>query len=109
MSVQQAIESKLGSALSPSHLEVVNESGNHNVPKGSESHFKVVLVSDAFEGRPMLTRHRMVYAALAQELAGPVHALALHTYTPAQWRALDGSAPSSPACRGGKALEAGAG
>jgi len=109
MNVQQSIESKLGDALSPSHLEVVNESGQHNVPKGSESHFKVVLVSEAFEGRPMLARHRMVYGALSEELEGPVHALALHTFTPDQWQALETGAPDSPACRGGKVLEPEAG
>ncbi len=105
MTIQQSIESKLAASLDPLHIEVINESGNHNVPQGSESHFKVVLVSHAFEGRPMLARHRMVYAALSDELAGPVHALALHTYTPEQWRAADEGAPDSPLCRGGKALE----
>ena len=104
-SVHEGIRDKLTASLAPTHLEVVNESGNHNVPAGSESHFKVVLVSDAFEGRPMLARHRMVYAALDEELAGPVHALALHTYTPSQWAALDSDAPRSPKCGGGKALE----
>ena len=105
MTIQHSIETKLAASLEPLHLEVINESGNHNVPEGSESHFKVVLVSGAFEGRPMLARHRMVYAALSEELAGPVHALALHTYTPEQWQASDGDAPESPLCRGGKALE----
>ena len=104
MSIQQSIESKLTATLEPIHLEVINESGNHNVPKGSESHFKVVLVSNAFEGRPMLARHRMVYAALVDELAGPVHALALHTYTESQWQEL-AAAPCSPLCRGGSKAE----
>ena len=105
MSIAQSIQSKLESGLRPSHLEIINESGNHNVPKGSESHFKVVVVAPAFEGKPMLHRHRMVYALLAEELAGSVHALALHTYTEPQWleRA---AAPDSPACRGGKRGEA---
>jgi BolA protein len=105
MSVQDVIESKLVAALSPLHMDVVNESGSHNVPEGSESHFKVVLVCDGFAGRPMLQRHRMVYAALQDELAGPVHALALHTYTPEQWQSVAEEAPSSPNCRGGNALE----
>lgn len=107
MTTAQTIESKLQAGLAPAHLEVINESGNHNVPKGSESHFKVVVVSPAFEGRPVLHRHRMVYALLAEELAGAVHALALHTYTQAQWQAL-AEAPASPACRGGMHGEAGA-
>ncbi len=105
MSVASTIEEKLRSGLEPAHLEVVNESGNHNVPPGSESHFKVVVASSAFDGRPTLHRHRMVYALLGDELAGPVHALALHTYTLAQWDEL-GAAPESPDCRGGMKVEA---
>lgn len=104
MTIASTIEEKLRAGLAPSHLEVINESGNHNVPPGSESHFKVVVVSPAFEGRHTLHRHRMVYGVLADELAGPVHALALHTYTDEQWQAL-GAAPESPECRGGKKRE----
>lgn len=107
MTIAASIRSKLESGLAPGHLEVINESGNHNVPPGSESHFKVVVVSDAFEGKPTLHRHRMVYGLLAEELAGPVHALALHTYSPGQWSAA-GAAPDSPACRGGMKTQAGA-
>ena len=100
MTIQASIEQKVGEALSPSHLEVVNESGNHNVPPGSESHFRVVVVSELFDGQRAVARHRRVNAVLAEELAGPVHALALHTYTPEEWQARTG-APESPACRGG--------
>lgn len=105
MSVQSRMEDKLSTGLDISHLEVLNESNQHNVPPGSESHFKVVLVSDDFEGKSLLQRHRMVYELLAEEVQGPVHALALHTYTEADWRAQDGNAPLSPKCRGGKVLE----
>ena len=80
------------------HLEVVNESGNHNVPDGSESHFKVVLVSERFDGMRLVARHRLVNQTLAGELAGPVHALALHTYTAEEWRARYQDAPMSPPC-----------
>lgn len=102
MSVEAAIREKLESAFAPVHLEVVNESGNHRVPPGSESHFKVVLVADAFDGERLVGRHRRVNAALAEELAGPVHALALHTYTPTEWRARVGQAPDSPECAGAR-------
>lgn len=100
MSVEAAIRRKLESAFAPTHLEVVNESGNHRVPPGSESHFKVVLVAQAFEGERLVGRHRRVNATLGEELAGPVHALALHTYTPTEWRARVAAAPESPACAG---------
>lgn len=105
MSIQQDIEQKLAGQFDLAHLEVINESGNHNVPAGSESHFKVVLVADAFAGQRPLARHRQVNQALAEELAGPVHALAIHAYTPGEWRQRFGSAPLSPPCLGGKAGE----
>jgi len=100
MSVQASIEAKVLEAFAPEHLEVANESGQHNVPPGSESHFRLVVVSTAFEGKRLIARHRALNGALAEELAGPVHALALHTYTPEEWRVREG-APESPACRGG--------
>lgn len=100
--VENTITRKLAEALDPSHLEILNESGNHNVPAGSESHFKVVLVASAFEGQRLVTRHRMVNKVLAEELNGVVHALALHTYTAPEWRARHGDAPMSPPCLGGE-------
>ena len=99
--LQERIERKLAEALDPEHLEVVNESGNHNVADGSETHFKVVVVAQAFEGERLLKRHRRINNTLAEELAGGVHALAMHTYTAAEWRERFGSAPMSPPCLGG--------
>lgn len=101
MNTQQTIQQKLRSALSPLHLEVINESDNHNVPKGSESHFKVVLVSKAFEGESLVARHRQVNKLLAEELQGGVHALALHTMTPDDWFNRGGTVKESPECLGG--------
>ena len=101
MSVQSDIEAKLTNNLQPAHLEVINESSNHNVPPGSESHFKVVIVTDAFEGKMLVARHRMINEILAEELQRKIHALALHTYTPAEWQELSGNAPASPPCLGG--------
>ncbi len=101
MTISQIIEDKLSAALAIEHMDVVNESGNHNVPDGSESHFRVSLVSKVFEGLRLLQRHRMVNEVLRVELEGPVHALALHTYTPGEWQARTGAIPSSPDCHGG--------
>ena len=105
--LQERIEQKLAAELDPDHLEVVNESGNHNVPDGSETHFKVVIVAGAFEGDRLVQRHRRVNRALVDEFAGGVHALALHTYTADEWRARFGEAPMSPPCLGGDASVAG--
>lgn len=99
MQVQAGIEQKVQAALAPVHLEVLNESHMHSVPKDSETHFKVVVVSEQFEGKRLLARHRTINGLLADELAGGVHALALHTFTPAEWQARNG-ALDSPNCRG---------
>jgi BolA protein len=101
MPIQQQIEQKLRAQFAPLHLELENESHRHNVPEGSESHFRVVLVSAQFEGKPLIQRHRAVNAVLDQELKGQIHALALHTMTPEEWFAKGGQAPESPPCLGG--------
>ena len=101
MSIQAGIEDKLKHYFQPSHLEVINESGNHNVPPGSESHFKVIIVSDEFEGKNLLSRHRLVNKILAEELQNKIHALALHTYTEQEWYDQNEYAPQSPPCLGG--------
>ena len=100
MSVQEQIQHKLA-ALVPQHLEVVNESHMHSVPPGSETHFKVVVVSPQFEGKRQVARHQVIYRLLADELAHGVHALALHTYSDGEWQARGQPAPESPACLGG--------
>jgi len=104
MIIEQTIRERLASAFEPQYLEVVNESHQHSVPPNSETHFKVVLVSDSFDGCRKVARHQQVYQTLAQELAGPVHALALHTYTLPEWEAR-GAAPASPDCLGGSKQE----
>ena len=101
MTVQAIIEDKLASNLVLQHLEVINESANHNVPAGSESHFKVVLVSDDFSGKRLIQRHRRINEILSVELSGSVHALAMHTYTSTEWVEKHGNVPLSPPCLGG--------
>lgn len=101
MIVQTEIEKKLAETFSPLHLEVINESDNHNVPEGSESHFKVVVVSPEFAEKNLLARHRMINTALADELKNSIHALAIHTYTEDEWKEESNGAPMSPPCLGG--------
>lgn len=103
MSVAAVIEEKLRSAFSPLHLDVINESNNHSVPPGSESHFKVTIVSNNFEGERLIKRHRAVNSVLSEELAGKIHALAMHTYTEKEWHDFYAdNTPDSPKCAGGK-------
>jgi BolA family transcriptional regulator, general stress-responsive regulator len=99
--IKEQIEDKLQQHFTPQFLEVLNESQQHNVPRGAESHFKVVIVSDSFIGQRLLARHRLVYGLLQEELQTAVHALALHTYTSSEWQTLDQHLLASPACHGG--------
>ena len=94
------IETALRDALSPEVLEIHDESGNHNVPKGSETHFKVVVVARAFDGLSRVERHQLVYRALEGELRAGLHALSIVAKAPAEW-ARDASVPASPPCLGG--------
>jgi BolA protein len=103
VNTRAAIESKLRAALDPVHLEILDESGMHAVPKGSESHFRLRVVSRAFDGMRLIERHRAINGALAAELAGSIHALALETFTPEEWAARGGAVQESPPCLGGDA------
>ena len=106
MTVQDSIEGRL-QALAPAYLEVRNESSMHNVPAGSETHFNVTLVSESFADQTRVQRHRVVNQLLAEQLAGPVHALAIHAYTPVEWEARGHAITQSPDCLGGRANETG--
>lgn len=81
MSVSQTISQKLRAAFSPSHLDVIDDSeahrGHGGWREGGETHFHVVIEAEAFNGQSRVARQRAVYAALKEELAGPVHALSL--------------------------------
>ena len=99
MSIEQSITDKLMGAFAPIHFSIDNESHGH-ASGTAESHFKVVIVSDAFEGKRLVARHQSIYGLVADELAGELHALALHTYTRSEWEA-KGEAPQSPNCLGG--------
>ncbi len=95
------IRSRLGAAIEASVLEVFNESHMHNVPPKAETHFRVVVVSSRFEGMNRLRRHRLIHRALAEELGGPVHALAVDALTPADWLTRGETPSVSPDCQGG--------
>lgn len=88
MSVETRIREKLVQALSPTRLDVINEShlhaGHRNSPGTGESHFCVLVVSPAFVGKSRVARHRLVNETLAAELKGAVHALAIKAYAPGE-------------------------
>ncbi len=102
MTRKTRIEQRLADHFRPMHLEVVDESHMHNVPEGSESHFKVLVVSEAFQGERLLQRQRAVNQLLTDEFENGLHALAMHTWTPEEWFDKGGgAAPASPPCLGG--------
>jgi BolA protein len=105
MIVEQSIETKLRDGLSPGHIEIRNESHMHSVPANSETHFKVVVVSESFAGKTRVARHQTVNGLLADELAGPVHALSIQAHTPEEWIARGGTVLESPECLGGGKIE----
>jgi BolA protein len=84
--MEESIRRKLEGAFAPVELQVTNDSHRHaghaSSPKTGESHFSVVVVSPLFAGRSRLERHRMINEALAAELKGGVHALAITALTP---------------------------
>lgn len=94
------IEAIIREVLIPKHLEIYDESGMHHVPKGSESHFKLVVVSTLFDKLTKIERYRVIHKLLAEELQNGLHALSLHLYTEDEWDKTQNT-PSSPHCRGG--------
>lgn len=117
--VETSIRNKLGNNLEAIHLDVINESYMHNVPKGAETHFKVVVVSNKFQGVPLIKvtrdlklthevyscirfqRHRLVNDLLKEELNSGVHALSIVAKSPDQWDNSEKIVEPSPKCRGG--------
>ncbi len=100
MQRQKEIEQLIRRDLPVTHLEVINESHMHSVPPNSETHFKVILVSEGFEGLRKVARHQKIYALLGPLMEQGLHALALHTFTPEEWQSQH-AVPASPNCMGG--------
>lgn len=98
MTIENNIRTKIEQSLTPSVFDIVNESHMHSGP-ATNSHFKLTIVSTEFAGVRPVARHQMVYKVLAEELAGEVHALALHTYSNEEWQ-IRSEAPQSPNCQG---------
>jgi len=88
MQIKSRIAEKLAAAFAPQSLVVEDESHRHEGHAGhrpgGESHFKVYIVSEAFRGKSRIERHRMINQTLSGELAGGVHALAIHASAPGE-------------------------
>lgn len=101
--IENAINHKISEALNPLYLKVLNESPNHHVPEGAETHFKVIVVSEIFSKVSLVKRHQSVYMLLSDEMEQGLHALSLHTFSPEEWEKKQHNISlESPPCRGGK-------
>lgn len=82
-------------------LEIMDESHRHHVPEDAETHFKVTLVSEEFNGIPFIKRHRQVNKILTDEFKNGLHALSIHAFTPSEWEKKQHKTNTSPPCRDG--------
>lgn len=102
MTMRTRIESRLADTLAPQRLRIDDESHRHKGGAGAESHWNLIIVSEAFAGKNRVQRHRQVHEALAQELSEGIHALTFKALTPAEWEAAGGEVENpAPPCRGG--------
>ena len=97
--IKDKIEESLKTGISSLFIEVINESPNHNVPDGAESHFKVIVVSDDFENMRQVQRHQLIYKVLNEEMK-LIHAIAIHPFTKTEWDSNQQSSSDSPDCLG---------
>ena len=97
MNVEKKIEHTLRDNFQLSHLEVINESHMHSGPN-TETHFKVILVSEEFKDVKLVQRHRKINELLKYELENGVHALSLHLFTMDEWKEKDEYVKDSPPC-----------
>mmetsp|Transcript_13833 Transcript_13833/g.17053 ORF Transcript_13833/g.17053 Transcript_13833/m.17053 type:complete len:136 (-) Transcript_13833:503-910(-) len=102
--IENIIRKKLMDNFNPTYLEIINESSQHNVPKGSESHFKIIIVSEKFKDIKTINQHRLVNEILKNELENNIHALSIKTRTPDKW-SLNDTIDPSPKCLGGMKSE----
>jgi BolA protein len=100
MSIKSSIENKLSQNLTPLFLKIENESHMHSMPVGSQSHFRIEIVSNQFEQKSLLLRHRLVNEIISEEIS-QIHACSLHTLTESEWNKKCGKTERSPTCAGG--------
>lgn len=101
MSRKKRIEQLVTEELSPVYLSVEDESSNHHVPAGAQTHFKVTVVSSGFADLTRIARHRLLNQLLGNEFDLGLHALSMHLFTPEEWQSKQKPVLTSPACRDG--------
>ena len=98
MKIKTLLENRLRERFKPLVLQALNESPRHNTPAGAESHFRVLIVSKAFEGLNLVKRQRMVHKTVGDLIKGKIHAFSQQTFTPEEYERRGGVLPSSPPC-----------
>ena len=96
--IKTLLEDKLQKGLEPVLLEIIDESAQHHLPEKRESHFRVLIVSDKFEGLSLIKRHQWVHRLVSEQIKGKIHAFSQQTLTPEEFKHRGGRLPSSPPC-----------
>lgn len=104
MKVLQQIESKIRARFRPVFMDIADESAMHHVGPDAQTHFKILVVSERFHGKPLLERHREIYTLLKKELQENIHALSLVTHSPEEWARTQKNIAASPQCLGSSFL-----
>jgi len=104
MNREDRIRAILNESFTPDHLEIINESHQHSGP-GSDTHFKLIVVAQSFQGLSRVARHRHINDLLKNELQSGLHALTLHLFSQEEWKAKSDTDFTSPACLGGSKRE----
>jgi len=100
--IETSLRANIEKAFNPEYYELENESHMHSVPANSETHFRLVVVSEAFVGKSRIDRSRMVHDLMKPEMSRGLHALTQRAMTPEEWSLIkDTFVMASPACRGG--------
>ncbi|CAD8063948.1 unnamed protein product [Paramecium sonneborni] len=103
--VLKLLSQKLNQDFNPSHLSIINESNLHSVPKGSETHFKITIVSNEFENRSHIQRHRAIYQSIDNlKNDYKIHAIQITAKTTCEWEKSTEVNPT-PSCRGGSKVK----
>lgn len=101
MSRKNRIEKLVSQELAPVYLNVEDESANHHVPEGAQTHFKITVVSSRFIDLSRIARHRLLNQLLKEEFELGLHALSMHLFTPDEWNDRNKTVLQSPVCKGG--------
>ncbi|HHF7374411.1 BolA family protein [Legionella bozemanae] len=101
MSRKNRIEKLVSQELVPVYLNVEDESANHHVPEGAQTHFKITVVSSRFIDLSRIARHRLLNQLLKEEFELGLHALSMHLFTPDEWNDRNKTVLQSSVCKGG--------